>query len=270
MRTAADPTPFPELNRVLAVLVGRASAVLGPDLVGAYLVGSFAVGDADAHSDVDVLLPTVRPVTAEQEAALRRLHADLPAPEGHWNREVEGSYPPLDELRTLDALGRRWLYVDRGARVMEWSPHCNTHEHRWTLRNRGVVLTGPPPDTLVEALPPGALAEQMRQEIPTLMERLRSWIDVEAVAWGQRYAVTTLCRMLYSVATDEVASKRASLVWAREALDVRWRPLVDAALTGRSRGWDPQDRPSAESVAETQAFAQHVAASVDSGSDLGK
>ena len=266
----ADPTPFPELNRVLAVLVGRASVILGEDLVGAYLVGSFAVGDADEHSDCDVLLPTARPVTAEQETALRRLHADLPSPDGHWNREVEGSYPPVDELRTLDALGRRWLYVDRGARVMEWSPHCNTHEHRWTLRNRGVVLAGPPPETLVDPLPAGALADRMRSEIPTLMDRLLDWIDVGAVAWGQRYAVTTLCRMLYTVATDEIASKRAALVWARDALDPRWVPLVDAALAGRALGWDPEDRPSAASVAETRAFAEHAAESVESGSDLGK
>ena len=271
MSADPTPTPFPELNQVLAVLVGRASAILGPDLVGAYLVGSFAVGDADEHSDCDVLLPTAsRPVTAEQEAALRRLHADLPAPDGHWNREVEGSYPPVDELRTLDALGRRWLYVDRGARVMEWSPHCNTHEHRWTLRNHGVVLAGPPPETLVDPLRPGALAEQMRQQIPTLLERMRSWIDVETVAWAQRYAVTTLCRMLYTVATDEVASKRAGLEWARGALDPRWVPLVDAALTGRALGWDPEDRPSAESVAETRAFAQYAVGAVETSSDLGK
>ncbi len=266
----ATDTGFPELDAVLDRLVVAASEVLGPDLVGVYLVGSFAVGDADEHSDVDVLVPVARPLTVPQEAGLRAFHAELPVGDGHWNRELEGSYPPVDELRTLDALGRPWLYVDRGARVMEWSPHCNTHEHRWTLRNRGVVLAGPPPETLVDPLPSGALAEQMRSEIPTLMERLRSWIDVEAVAWAQRYAVTTLCRMLYTVATDEIASKRAALVWARGALDPRWRPLVEAALAGRALGWDPEDRPTAESVARTQAFAKYAAESVETGSDLGK
>jgi Domain of unknown function (DUF4111)/Nucleotidyltransferase domain len=250
-------TGFPELDAVLDRLVGSASTVLGPDLVGVYLVGSFALGDADEHSDVDVLVPVARPPTALQEAALREFHADLPT-RGGWSGELEGSYPPVDELRTLAGLGRRWLYVDRGAREMEWSTHCNTLEHRCTLRHRGVVLTGPPAASVVDDLPPGVVREQMRTQIPGLMDGLRTWIDVERVAWGQRYAVATLCRMLYSVATDAVASKRASMLWAMDSVGAEWRPLIEAALEGRAVGWDPDDAPMPEAVAATRRFAEHV------------
>jgi hypothetical protein len=45
-----SPTPFPDLNAVLAELAERAAAILGTDFVGAYLQGSFAVGDADRHT----------------------------------------------------------------------------------------------------------------------------------------------------------------------------------------------------------------------------
>jgi hypothetical protein len=250
-------TGFPELDAVLDRLVGSASTVLGPDLVGVYLVGSFALGDADEHSDVDVLVPVARPPTALQEAALREFHADLPT-RGGWSGELEGSYPPVDELRTLAGLGRRWLYVDRGSREMEWSTHCNTLEHRWTLRHRGVVLTGPPAASVVDDLPPGVVREQMRTEIPGLMDGLRTWIDVERVAWGQRYAVATLCRMLYSVATDAVASKRASMLWAMESVGAEWRPLIEAALEGRAVGWDPDDAPTPEAIEATLRFAVHA------------
>ena len=252
-------TGFPELDEVLDRLVEQATDVLGPDLVGVYLVGSFAIGDADEHSDVDVLLPVARPLTAAQEAGLRAVHADLPAAEGHWNRELEGSYPPVGELRTLAALGRRWLYVDRGASVMEWSAHCNTHEHRWTLRHHGVALTGPPPGDVVDELASGALRQEMHGQIPGLMDGLRTWVDVERVAWAQRYAVATLCRMLYSVATDAVASKRASMLWAARELPPEWRPLIDAALAGRALGWDPDDVPAAEAVEATYRFAAYAA-----------
>ena len=203
-------TGFPELDRVLDRLVEGASAVLGPDLIGAYLVGSFAVGDADEHSDVDVLLPVARPPTPVQEAGLRALHAELPAAEGHWNRELEGSYPPVAELRTVGALGRPWLYVDRGSSVMEWSTHCNTLEHRWTLRHRGVAPAGPPPAAVVDELPPGALREEMRRQVPG-------------------------------------------------PLAPEWRPLIEAALAGRAIGWDPDDVPEAEAVAQTERFARYAA-----------
>jgi hypothetical protein len=39
------------------------------NLVGLYLTGSFALGDANQHSDVDVLAVTGSDVTSEQETA---------------------------------------------------------------------------------------------------------------------------------------------------------------------------------------------------------
>ena len=251
-------TGFAELDRVLDRLVADVSAVLGSSLVGVYLVGSFALGDADEHSDVDVLVPTVGPLTPLQEAGLRELHAALPAAEGFWNRELEGSYAPVDELRTTAALGRPWLYVDRGAQEMEWSTHCNTLQHRWTLRRCGVPLGGPPATEVVDDLPPGALREDMRRQVPGLLDGLRTWIDIERVAWGQRYTVATLCRMLYSVADDAVASKRGALLWGREHLDPEWRPLIEAALEGRTAGWDPADAPAPEAVEATRRFARYA------------
>jgi predicted nucleotidyltransferase len=47
-----EPTIYPELNRVLEDLVASARTILVENFCGAYLQGSFAVGDADVHSDV--------------------------------------------------------------------------------------------------------------------------------------------------------------------------------------------------------------------------
>ena len=54
----ARPTPYPELNSVLEDLVASVKATLGEAFVGAYLQGSFAVGDFDRHSDVDFIIST--------------------------------------------------------------------------------------------------------------------------------------------------------------------------------------------------------------------
>jgi predicted nucleotidyltransferase len=50
-----SPTPYPELNRVLKALVEGIQSILKDNFVGAYLQGSFAVGDFDIHSDVDFI-----------------------------------------------------------------------------------------------------------------------------------------------------------------------------------------------------------------------
>jgi hypothetical protein len=45
-----SPTPYADLNQVLRELVSRIIDVLENDFVGAYLQGSFAVGDFDLHN----------------------------------------------------------------------------------------------------------------------------------------------------------------------------------------------------------------------------
>ncbi len=153
---APPPTVFPDLNELLAELVARAGWILGENFVGAYLTGSFALGDADLQSDCDFLVVTEDQVTAGQEQALRELHDEIPTRPGHWTHDLEGSYAPRAELATLAALDKQWLYVDRGWREMQWSTHCNTEAVRWTLRERGITLVGPDPRQLVAEVPAAA------------------------------------------------------------------------------------------------------------------
>jgi hypothetical protein len=67
LRHDPGPTQFLELNE-------RAAGILGDRFVGAYLQGSFAVGDADIHGDCDLPIPVHGPITSDQEAGLRALH----------------------------------------------------------------------------------------------------------------------------------------------------------------------------------------------------
>ena len=188
---ATGPIPYPELRAVLDDLVSSARAILADDLIGFYLVGSFAVGDADLQSDCDFIAVTRRPVTSGQENHLRVLHSDIPTRNGLWTKNLEGSYAPLDDLGTLDALGRQWLYIDRGWRKMQWSTHCNSLEQRWALRERGVVLAGPSPATFAAPVPATLLRAAMAERLPRLLDDLATWIDIGKIAWGQRWASAT-------------------------------------------------------------------------------
>src|SRR5687768_14968259 len=62
----SDPTIYAELNDVLRELVEGVQAILGDNLCGTYLQGSFAVGDADEHSDVDFIVATQGQITDTQ------------------------------------------------------------------------------------------------------------------------------------------------------------------------------------------------------------
>src|SRR5437764_1035503 len=85
---------------------------------------------ASAASDCHFLVVTGGRVGGERERALRRLHREVPHRPGYWATNLEGSYAPKADLETLTALGRPWLYVNRGRREMEWSAHCNAEDVR--------------------------------------------------------------------------------------------------------------------------------------------
>nr|MBA3401582.1 DUF4111 domain-containing protein [Actinomycetota bacterium] len=159
------------------------------------------------------------------------------------------------DLETLAALDRHWLYINRGWREMQWSTHCNTEDVRWTLRERGITLAGPDPRTLVAEVPADALRSRMPPLIESFLPDLFTWTSFD-VAWSQRYAVTTLCRMLYTLDTGDVASKQASLEWGKHALAPAWHDLIQQALDDRAVAWD--DPPRTGSVEATIAFAAYA------------
>lgn len=251
------PTQFDELNTVLRELTERAAAILGEQFVGAYLQGSFAVGDADEASDVDFLVVVRDRIAPEQEERLRAMHREFPSRPQRWAQTIEGSYAPADELRTLDAIGKPWLYIDNGHSEMAYSAHCNTDVVRWSLRECGITLAGPPPATLVDEVSGDALRATMRGLLPNVVSDIESWISLD-IGWAQRYAVATTCRVLYTLVTGRVASKKASMQWAVETLDREWTPLITEAIGGRAAFWRTPARPGA--VEETRAFHAYAAA----------
>jgi hypothetical protein len=188
---------------------------------------------------------------------IRGYHDELPTRDGFWNRHLEGSYAPADELKTLSGLGRDWLYIDHGWREMQWSEHCNSAVARWILRERGVTLAGPPARQLVDPIPRGVLRDAMIREIPTFIPDLLGWISMD-IAWAQRYAVESLCRMWFTFEMDQVASKPDSIRWALARLEARWHPLLHNALDDRMLGFDPTQRPAAVLVERTLEFAELV------------
>ena len=103
-------TPSADLDELLAELLGHWQRILGEDLVGAYVQGSFALGSGDQESDCDWLVATHGSLTEPQIARLRDLHDEIPTREGHWGHDLEGSYAPVAELASVDHLGAKWLF----------------------------------------------------------------------------------------------------------------------------------------------------------------
>jgi len=248
-------TAFPELNELLTRFVGRIRSILGADLVGAYLTGSFALGGGDAASDCDFLVVTSGGVGGEDERALRQLHQEIPSWPSYWAYNLEGSYARKGDLQTLAGLSRPWLYVNRGAREAAWSTHCNTEDVRWVLRERPLILEGLDPHEFVREVPAAALQRKMRPQIENFLDDLLTWASFD-ISWTQRYAVEAASRMLYTLERGEVISKQDALEWATRELPAGWHDLIDQVGQDRFVSWNDPPRP--RSVDRTLAFVEYV------------
>lgn len=251
------PTPFADLNDVLAALVAGARGVLGSNFVGAYIQGSFAVGDADEHSDVDFLVVTNRRLTDEEQRELRQLQARLFSLPTRWAQHLEGSYVPRGQLRRLDPEHRPWFYFDNGAVEPEWDHHDNTTVVRWSLREHGVVLAGRNPKELVDPVS----ADDLRDEVLWTMDEWGKWLRTLG-SWSRRnqsLVVLSYCRMLHTLDCGRATSKREAGEWALEALDAEWRELIRGALDDRPDPWTKvRERADPEAVRRTLAFIAYA------------
>jgi hypothetical protein len=207
---APRPTPYPELNTVLAELVAGVDAALGETFVGAWLQGSLALGDFDQDSDADFIVIVRDELGREQVDALQALHAriyDLPF---EWAKHLEGSYFPAAILRDLHSSGTPLWFLDHGSRSLVRSPHCNTLVVRWILRERGVTLAGPSPATLLDPIAPELLRREMIDTIRSWGAHILAHPDEYRSRFYQGFVVLNYSRLLHDLAEGHPGSKRAA------------------------------------------------------------
>ena len=228
-------TRFPDLDQVLRHLVTGVASALGDDLVGVYLQGSFALGEADIHSDVDFIVVTERTVTDGQLARLQAMHARLHRLPTHWARHLEGSYVPRTDIRRRGSAPCPFPYLDNGSDTLIRDAHCDTQVTRWIVRERGIALSGPTPATLIDPIGP----DQLREEMDGMLDSCLRWAREPTPAgrmsrWKQTFLVTLLCRESSPPPSPGSSmSKRAALERTRDGSPGEWRDLITRAIDGR-------------------------------------
>lgn len=256
---ASSPTPYPELNAVLAELVDGIRAVLGEMLVGVYLQGSFAVGGFDVHSDVDFVVASEGELSEAEVDGLQTVHGRVYDLDCEWAKHLEGSYFPRDVLLTSEGRGRPLWYLDHGSRTLTLSEHCNTIVVRWILREHGVALAGPPAAQLVDPVSVDALRREIRETVREWGGEILSNPERFNNRFYQSFIVLSYSKMLHDLRTGRIGSKRDGAEWAKSVLDTSWADLIDRAWGGRPNPAKAVREPADEVDFErTLEFVAHV------------
>ncbi|HLO29032.1 MAG TPA: nucleotidyltransferase domain-containing protein, partial [Anaerolineales bacterium] len=140
-----SPTPYPDVNEILDVLLSDVQQILGDQFIGMYLYGSLSSGDFNPEtSDVDFLVVTRDLLSDEHIAELESMHQKIWAGGLKRADRLEGSYIPQKDLRRHDpnnapcpTINEGKFYVDRLG--SDWIVQ------RHIVREYGVALAGPDP-----------------------------------------------------------------------------------------------------------------------------
>ena len=250
-------TGYPDLDELLEDFAASARSILGEGLVAVYLQGSFALGDADEHSDVDWIAVTEADPTAEELAALQSMHQRLYRRTTPWAQHLEGSYLTRALIRRIDPERRPVWFLDNGSEELVQDNHCNTAVVRWTVRERGVALVGPDPKKLVDPVSP----DDLRADVVVAMDEWADWLkELPGISRrGQNLVVVSFCRILQTIETGTVTSKREAGEWALGALPAEWSGLIRDALDDRPDPWTKvRQRADPEAFERTLEFVDYA------------
>ena len=252
-----EPTPVLELNQVLEKLLAGISEILHSNFLGAYLGGSYAHGGWDLFSDVDFNVVIDHDLTDDDLAALTGVHTQIFAIDSYYAHHLEGSYFPKDVLADNNRTNEPVWYLDNGSLTFERSTHDNSLVNRWVLREHGVRLAGPVPEMWIPVVPVSKLKNEIRHTLITWGNEILEDRYLLDNRWAQFFTVLMYCRMLHSLATGRVGSKPSGAEWAKAALDARWIPLIDDALSARPNQYQKYyEPPNPELVRQTKAFVR--------------
>ena len=230
--------PYPELRQILNMFVDEVAAELGENLVGIYLIGSIASGDFDLDSDVDFLVVTNAELTEADMKPLQDIQIKIHEIDCYPAKHLEGSYISISDLNNWNIVGEKKLYYFlNGSTTYEESTHDNQWHVRWILRERGITLVGPKPETILKSIP----LDETLNEIKMTMLQIKRLFEDEInrplsffnSRFGQSFTVLTYCRMLHTLHTGTVQSKKAGAKWAKGFVDLKWGKLIDQAWKER-------------------------------------
>ncbi len=229
-----NPTPYPDVNEILNLLLSRVQEILGDQFIGMYLFGSLANGDFDQHSDIDVLVVTDAEISEDGFSALEEMHKQINKIDSPWAIQLEASYIPKNALRRFDPANILHPHMDRGDNE---TLHRMSHANDWIiqrhiLRERGIVITGPDLKTLIDPVSPNDLRQAVADVLPLWANPILDDPSRINQHGYQSYCVLSLCRMLYTLKYGEIVSKPFAAEWAKENWN-HWAELIERAWLGR-------------------------------------
>ena len=227
-----SPTPYPAVNEVVKLLLANVKAILHDQFVGMYLYGSLASGDFNpATSDIDFLVVTTDALGAETITKLEAMQNLAWATSLQRAGKLEGAYVPKELIRRHKPDGQACPILNEGKLSVE-KLGSDWIIQRHVVREVGVVIEGPDPQTLIDFVSPAEIRAAVVGTLhewwfPMLVDP--TWLR-ENESGDRAFAVITMCRVLHALENGTIVSKPKATQWAQAKLGEPWTGLINKAL----------------------------------------
>ncbi|HXQ37988.1 MAG TPA: aminoglycoside adenylyltransferase domain-containing protein, partial [Anaerolineales bacterium] len=126
------------------------------------------------------------------------------------------------------------------------------------------------PETILRAIPLKELLNEIRTTMLQVMKLFEDEINRSLSffnsRFGQSFAVLTYCRMLHTLHTGTVQSKKAAVKWAKQFVNPKWVKIIDQAWNEREGvrfGAKIGQRAESTLLYETLEFIKYAIAQTD-------
>ncbi|QRN04335.1 DUF4111 domain-containing protein [Legionella sp. MW5194] len=215
-----------QLNECLEVL----TKILGADLLGVYLYGSYLVGGLQKYSDIDLFVVTNRTTTSKEKMELTNHLLQI---SGIYMKSTK---PPLEVTIVERVAINPWHYPPLfDFQYGEWlrSSFEMGNFEPWsdrTMPDLALIITqillkshtlmGERPEQLLAPVPYSDFIKAMLHDLERLSEELEQ---------DTRNVLLTYARIWSTLETNEIRSKPIAADWVIERLPKMYQPVMDRA-----------------------------------------
>lgn len=247
--------PHPDVQQIVEALTRAIGETLEENLFGVYLRGSLVTGDFNPEtSDVDLLVVVNRDLNQVDFDRLDAMHQRIQTQPNRYANEVELAYVPIGDINGF-VPRKKYVSLERGDQLRWKQLRHNWVVEFWAVREHGLVVVGPEPKTFIEPIPMQHVADSIRLELGAWLEYVDTW---DSPGWqthtGElRFAVETMCRVLYSLENHELCSKPVAVMWALRQLPPLWKELLL-----KSQTWKADQAVQSQTTQQVQDFIRWV------------
>lgn len=208
---------YPQIESFLQDLVKDLSSILGDNLLGVYLTGSLTNNAyIEGLSDIDVIVVVQSEIPESESQQLGEWGQKLSANE-ELAQYLDLAFVEKSSLLTTDGTYSKGGIEFYKGKIERSDNTIGDNLLVWdSILQTGQTLFGLSPREIMASVPHSYIQQTMKRELGQIVKMIDNHFEDDLKS--RYYAITTLCRILYTLKLQSYCSKQDALGWYEREL----------------------------------------------------